>query len=155
MNSPLFDFHKDNVADQKVPIHPLSFETAVDEHDDDDDDLKPLLLVHGYKTDRKKANHFLNTQMTLGEIAYVTEDGTGRMKVALLSFSLFTTLMSFWMLDSVKDPILAVCSTLPGNSVVWCMTERFFLHLFLNCALLFNAASFKGFEAMSTVGENG
>ena len=115
MKSPLFDFHKDDDGNQKAPIHPLSFETAVDDYNDDDDDFKPLLLVHGYKTDRKKANHFLNTRMSLEDIAYVTEDGTGRMKVALLSFSLFTTLMSFWMLDSVKDPILAVCNTPPGN----------------------------------------
>jgi hypothetical protein len=119
MNSPLFDFHNDYVGDRKTPIHPLSFESAVDEYNDDDDDLKPLLLVDGNSRDSKKAKQLLNNGIFLGEIVYVTEDSTGRMKVAILSFSLFTTLMSFWMLDSVKDPILAVCNTLPGNSVAW------------------------------------
>jgi hypothetical protein len=116
MQSPLFALQKDNDSHSKGIMYPLSFDSTVyennDDDDDDDDDLKPLLLVRGDNSDRIKPREALKHHLLHSESSDLVDGSTDRIKTALLSFSLFATLMSFWMLDSIKDPILAVCSTL-------------------------------------------
>eukprot|EP00590_Aulacoseira_subarctica_P000855 CAMPEP_0172421792 /NCGR_PEP_ID=MMETSP1064-20121228/8017_1 /TAXON_ID=202472 /ORGANISM="Aulacoseira subarctica , Strain CCAP 1002/5" /LENGTH=607 /DNA_ID=CAMNT_0013162365 /DNA_START=9 /DNA_END=1832 /DNA_ORIENTATION=- len=109
-------------------MQPLSVEgsaTPLDDKDDlsngsydDEDDLVPLLPKSSEDIRRNKASvcSQRDTKKNWHRMLHQEEDtgfefgSTSFKKSSILSFSLFTTLMSFWALDSIKDSVLAVLS---------------------------------------------
>ena len=86
-----------------------------DEHDNNDNDYgvdtEPLLSLNT-RTKRKasRSEHFVDDHFLHDGSVNDSVSSSSRHKAILLSFSLCTTLMSFWVLDSIKDPILEVLS---------------------------------------------
>lgn len=88
--------------------------------DEDEDENKPLILHKGFFPSKEAETHHKSTltnklskEDDYNKILEESEEGhhqEGRRKALWLSFALCVLLLNFWMLDSLKDPVLEVLS---------------------------------------------